>query len=560
MPIFAVMKQTCRDILQIKEKNYLQWNRFTFAGILLIIICGVKVSWHLEQYMDVVFWDESLYLTRGVAMFKQIPKDWGPSYSLWYKFLSLFVSDKLALYYFNFKLTTILISIAFFLLLMASGVQRILSFIFALFFLSSFINLPLWPRVSHFCVLVLIAGILIAKYHRYIVAKLAVLSAAFLVCSYARPELFLPFLLCFFSMYLMFLIKFKQNTKYEIFLVFALTAFFGFLYVFFKTPFNNGDTSRGIGVFLQHFAMNYAQWNHSNTIFWLDFRDILKENFKDATSLKEMIEINPEMIKHHILSNLSNYLIQMGKILFSFFAPIFTKDTHWLTLMVSIILFGVYFSFTHTIKDKRKKFFALVQDNKLTLAIIFLFALPSFFVCIYAYPREHYLLLQVPFFLLLTAFVVSSISVNIYKSAQKILVIAVIWFFVMPEAEDFSYFKMFRAEDDLSNQESVKYIRNHFPATDTIRIFDVDGSVTNLLPGNFVNNNYLYLRDRDSVLVSDFILQNKFDIVYNTPTLSLLNSVQRDTTFFDLLKHPDKYGYIEQKTGNFTMSLLVRTR
>jgi hypothetical protein len=192
--------------------------------------------------------------------------------------------------------------------------------------------------------------------------------------------------------------------------------------------------------------------------------------------------------------------------------------------------------------------------------VIFLFALPSFFVCVYAYPREHYLLLQVPLFLLIVAMVVSSISVNIYKSVQKIIVIAVIWFFVTPEAEDFSYFRMFRADDNLSNQTSVKYIKNYFPATDTVRVFDVEGNVTNMLPPNFVNVNHIYLRDRNKILLSDFILQNGFDIIYNTPTISKLNSVQKDTVFFDMLKSPEKYGYFEQKTGNFAMNLLIKKK
>lgn len=560
MSIFVKMKQLWQGIKQSKEKNYLEWNSFTFIGIALLIICGIKVSWHLEQYMDIVFWDESLYLTRGVSMFKEIPKTWGPSYSLWYKMLSYFFTDKLDLYYFNFKFTTILISVAFFLLLMSCGIQRILAFIFSLFFLSSFINLPLWPRVSHFCVIVLITGILIAKYHKTTVSKVAILSVALLVCSYARPELFLPFMVSLAGMYGLFFINIKKNTTYDILLTTSLSVFFIFIYIFLKTPFNNGDSTRGIRVFLQHFAMNYAQWNHSNNIFWLDFADIIKANFKDASTLKEMIAVNPQMIKHHILSNISNYSIQMGKVIFSFFAPIFTKEIHWLTLMISTMLFGVYFSFTHSIKDKRRKILQLIKENLLTILVIFLFALPSFFVCVYAYPREHYLLLQVPLFLLIVAMVVSSISVNIYKSVQKIIVIAVIWFFVTPEAEDFSYFRMFRADDNLSNQTSVKYIKNYFPATDTVRVFDVEGNVTNMLPPNFVNVNHIYLRDRNKILLSDFILQNGFDIIYNTPTISKLNSVQKDTVFFDMLKSPEKYGYFEQKTGNFAMNLLIKKK
>lgn len=558
MSIFVIMRHAWQRILQADEKNYLRWNTFTFAGIFLIIVCGLNATRGLEQHMDVMFWDESLYLSRGMSMFKYIPRDWGPSYSLWYKMLSFLFSDRLELYYFNFKLTTILISVSFFLLLMACGVQRILAFVFSVFFLSSFINMPLWPRVSHYCIIVLIAGILMAKYQKSIVAKFVFYSFALLVCAFARPELFLPFLVCFVLTYLFFFATIKQRNKYDIALVAGLTLFFLVLYKFFKTPLNNGDSTRGIGVFLQHFAMNYVQWHHSNTVFWLDYPDILKENFKNATSLKEMIEVNPALIKHHILSNGYHYCTQTAKIVFSFFAPIFTKKIHWLCLMVSIMLFGVYFSFTKTIKDKRKKVFSLAKDNLFTLLVVFLFALPSFIVCIYAYPRQHYLLLQVPFMLLLIGLAISSITVEIYKSAQKIVVVAVVWFFVMPVSEDFDYFRMFRNEESLANQKSLKYIKQHYTSKDTIHIFDLEGGMTNLLPANFVNNNYIYLRDRNKILLSDFLLSNKYDIIYKTPILTMLNSVQQDTILFDLLKNPTKYGYLEQKTGNFTPTLLIK--
>ncbi len=558
MSIFVIMRHAWQRILQADEKNYLRWNTFTFAGIFLIIVCGLNATRGLEQHMDVMFWDESLYLSRGMSMFKYVPRDWGPSYSLWYKLLSVLFSDRVELYYLNFKLTTILISVSFFLLLMACGVQRILAFVFSVFFLSSFINMPLWPRVSHYCIIVLIAGILMAKYQKSIVAKFVFYSFALLVCAFARPELFLPFLVCFVLTYLFFFATIKQRNKYDIALVAGLTLFFLVLYKFFKTPLNNGDSTRGIGVFLQHFAMNYVQWHHSNTVFWLDYPDILKENFKNATSLKEMIEVNPALIKHHILSNGYHYCTQTAKIVFSFFAPIFTKKIHWLCLMVSIMLFGVYFSFTKTIKDKRKKVFSLAKDNLFTLLVVFLFALPSFIVCIYAYPRQHYLLLQVPFFLLLIGLAISSITVEIYKSAQKIVVVAVVWFFVMPVSEDFDYFRMFRNEESLANQKSLKYIKQHYTSKDTIHVFDLEGGMTNLLPANFVNNNYIYLRDRNKILLSDFLLSNKYDIIYKTPILTMLNSVQQDTILFDLLKNPAKYGYLEQKTGNFVPALLIK--
>jgi hypothetical protein len=157
-----------------------------------------------------------------------------------------------------------------------------------------------------------------------------------------------------FNVYFLFY-QIKSLGKYDIALVVLLTGISVFTYVFFKTPFNNGDSARSIGVFLQHFAMNYSQWHHTNTPFWLDYADILRQNFDNHTSLKGIIQSNPEIIKKHFLSNIYNYSTQTGKIIFSFFAPVFTKKIHWLCLMVSVILFGVYFSFTKTIRDKRKK-------------------------------------------------------------------------------------------------------------------------------------------------------------------------------------------------------------
>ena len=188
------MHSIWKILLKNKEQNFLKFDKFLFLGIALLIVCGIKICWNLQNYMDVLFWDESLYLNRGTCMFDFIPKDWGPSYSLWYKILSLFIQDKIQLYYFNFTFTTILISIALFMLLLSSGVQRIISFMLAMIFLSSFINLPVWPRISHFCILIIISGVLLAKYSKTTLLKFSVMSFAFLICSYARPEIFLPFI------------------------------------------------------------------------------------------------------------------------------------------------------------------------------------------------------------------------------------------------------------------------------------------------------------------------------------------------------------------------------
>lgn len=551
-----------KRIKQLQEKNYLKWDEFTWIGILCIIICGINVTYGLEHYMDVVFWDESLYLHRGYTMFPQIPKVWGPAYSLWYKFWSFFVHDKMALYYFNFKLTTILICVMLFLFLMSCGVHQILSFIFATLFLSSFINLPIWPRVSHFCVILILSGLIIAKYQRTILSKFIVISFTLLVCGFARPELYLVFILCMIITYTILFSKIKKIKKAEFIQITLLTLFIIFMYVYFKTPLNNGDSGRGIGVFVQHVAMNISQWKNDGEIFWIDFPNIIVDNcvIPEHPTWSAIIEKNVPLLKHHFLSNITNYFTQTSKIIISFFAPVFTKKFHWLCLMICLMVFIVYFSHTVTFTKKRLRFLVMLRENYFTIFILLIVSFIPAIICIYAYPREHYLLLQVPLLLLSTALIISSITVEIDKPIQKIVVLTVIFLFTMPNAEDFKYFSMFRKEESLCNQKTLAYIKKNITTTDSVRVFDVEGSIVSLLPSNFTDYNIVYLRNKDSMVLSNFILGNKFDIIYNTPTLHHLRSVQNDSILFDLLNNPTKYGYTSEKTGNFASSLLIKKK
>lgn len=558
--IISLFLSSMAILKYFKENNYLKWDQFIWVGILCIIICGINVTAGLDKYMDVLFWDESLYLHRGYNMFPQIPRVWGPTYSFWYKILSFFITDKVELYYFNFKLTTILVSLMLFIFLLSCGVQRVLSLIFAILFLSSFINLPIWPRISHFCIIIILSGLIIAKYQKSYLSKFIIVTFALLICGFARPELYLSFIACFIISYILFFLKIKKLSKLELFQILLLTIFVLIVYIYFKTPLNNGDSGRGLGVLVQHIAMNISQWNKDENIFWIDFPNIIKANciIPEQPTWKEIIQKNATLLEKHFFSNIINYLIQTGKIIISFFAPIFTKQFHWLCLMVCIILFIVYFSYTRSIIKKRWRFYGLIKSNIFTIFILLIFAAVPVFVCIYAYPREHYLVLQVPFLLLLTAIIISSIAVEIEKPIQKIVVISFILFFVLPSTEDFTYFSMFRKEDSLCNQKTLAYIKQHYTTNDSVRIFDVEGSLISLLPSNFTDYNNKYLTNKDSIDLSDFILHNKFDIIYNTPTLLHLKSIQNDTILFDLLNHPEKFNYRLQKTGNFTPTLLIR--
>ncbi len=486
-----------KNIILHKEKNYLKIDTYLFVSICMIILCGIKVTWNLEQNMDILFWDESIYLKRGTLMFDFIPKDWGPFYSLWYKFLSVFISDNVTLYYFNFKLTTILIVLAIYLLLLSCGTQRTLAFILSLFFLASFINLPVWPRISHFCIILLLTGLVIAKQFSTITEKFIVLSIALLISAYARPEFYFLFSICFIISILLFVLSIKHRTSFSVVSFGILLLLFLATFYVYKSPFINGDSSRSIKVFLQHFAWNLANWNMVDGAYWIEFMDIDKKYFSNIYQLSSIISSNRDMFMKHIESNFIQYVVQTIKIVFNFLLPVSTQPFHWLSLMIGSMFLIIYFSSGSSLSKFKEQFSSLLKSNIFTISVLFILFLSTVFISIYAYPRAHYLILQVPFLILLIAFIFSSFSVQIEKEINKCVVLSVIWFFVSPAAEDFSYFNLFRKEESFCNLETVTYLKKKFHTKDTVSVFDLEGGLTNLLPRHFTDNNFYYTDNKN---------------------------------------------------------------
>ena len=131
-------------------------------GILFICVIGFIFTRDIDQWIDIGIGDEAKYLGDGVNFLRTRPDSfWGPLYSLWYYFLNLFSRDSINLYYLNYKLMTILPCIALYLFLLKMKITPALSFYFSFAFLISMINLPTWPKVSHFGLTMLFIGLMI---------------------------------------------------------------------------------------------------------------------------------------------------------------------------------------------------------------------------------------------------------------------------------------------------------------------------------------------------------------------------------------------------------------
>ena len=169
------------------------------ADILTILIIGLA-GWvytsDIHQFIDVKLFDESYYLASGLAAPRGLPRaEQAPLYALWYYLLSLIKHDSIELAYFNYRVMTVLPAAALFAALRVTGVPRVFSLWLSLWLLLSSANFPIWPKVSHFALVVLLLGVIGAGLSQNRTVRIAILTVACLAASYARPELFLSALL-----------------------------------------------------------------------------------------------------------------------------------------------------------------------------------------------------------------------------------------------------------------------------------------------------------------------------------------------------------------------------
>ena len=151
------------DEHQPNYKTTLPYRIAYLCSIALLVFLGLKWQSNLTSVMDVLAADEAEYLRNGLALFDKVYKDWGPSYNIWYKILSIFTTTKLELYYLNFTITAVFAAVLLFVVLERYGISLIVAlFLSALFFISE-LNIETWPRVSHFVFICLMIGLYISN-------------------------------------------------------------------------------------------------------------------------------------------------------------------------------------------------------------------------------------------------------------------------------------------------------------------------------------------------------------------------------------------------------------
>lgn len=455
-----------------------------FLGI-CVIAFGIIAVWRIPQYVDVLGWDEGVYMQNGLLFMKKLQKGWGPMYAAWYYFLHQFQSHPLYLYYLNFQVLTVLPGFLLFVYWVRLGIRPMVAAVAGMFFMASFISFHSWPKISLFTTCILIGAFIMGTFARNYFEKLCWIAGGVLIASYMRPELYLAFVVLLLALviYLIVLLVRKNAPDKWGWMLFS-GLIVGMLGLSWKlgNPLFSMEGARAIAAFGQHYAYNYALWNdlrpdrwqlHGEQIFVADFG----RNFDFFSAYKA----NPEAFMRHVGSNVSNYFFNLLKFYTDLLLPesIFKLGVWSRTFALTSIL-GILIALK---KFSPYLWWAQIKEQWLEWLLLVIVIGPTFISVVLIFPREHYMVMQT--LLLLTAILTFSYGFTGWASPvtdrSRLGVVSAVMMLLLilsPSPESRAYFDNFRDPKGTFNQQAVKVLEQFEYKKDTIIISEDEGGIT----------------------------------------------------------------------------------
>lgn len=519
-------------------------------GAIIIFIVGWNFTHDIYQSVDILFWDEANYMQSGKLITEKFNKSWGPSYAIWYKFISIFEFDSVKLYYLNFRLMTILPAIAIFIFLAISNIRFWVSLSLGLFFIFADINLPTWPKISHYCILVFLTGMILMKYIPSNLVKISFISLFALNISYARPEFYLTYL-AIIGLWFIALCYKDFRTKPAI--IFSIVIFiFGLaIQKYMGNPLFNFNGDRSALAFAQHFMLNYFTWNNIDQDFWITWMSYYDQLFGEVTSIKEAYNTNPRMFNLHFLTNFQEYFSKAFMLFSDAMLPdkLINIPTNG---RITILIIGGIIMIAAVFDDRYLEVLhQSIKRNLLSIFIILLFIAPTLISCFLIYPRIHYIVFHFVALIFIISIIVFSKSSNKgafdQYSALFITVVLTFIYFNFPSSKDYHHFDLWRAETSQANLKTIEKIQS-YNLQDTIHILENEGGMN-----IFLGDNFKWVRGfmKDTTWTA-YLEREHVDIVYVTPSLTKYPTLKNDSTWIEFVKTPENYNFVKVSTGAHT--------
>ena len=548
-----------------------QWidrHRIDLVFFLGLGLCVLKFMAFLDLAVDIKLHDETYYLNNGVTLLTSGLPDaqWAPLYAIWYYLLSLFTRDRIALYYLNQYLLTVLTTLGLYFYLRKICVSSAIAYFASLFYLFSSLN-EVDPKPTNFALLVFLIFLIIAQHFSRNSTYYGILAIAFVGILYIRPEYILSLVfflaIAFYFLFIDWRRTQTQSLNLSILIV-VLSLSIMIAIAIFGNPIVGGRSWFAFG---QHFSLNWVAWNHSDLNPWTNWGDILHKNFADAENLMQAIQTNPRQFLRHLFSNCDRYLNTSISLLF-----VSLKKYGFSSLLVEKLIFlqiSLLAIIGSDIVRKRNKIFPDKTLQRLAIAAIgiLIAIVPSILLI---YPREHYLILQGFILIVIIAYLFAK-TVRDRITLPLSCLIAFLVFFATPNiakgwciAPNLCFFPPTGGEKIvLENRNTLEFIKalekRNFPAEmprDLIKFLEAEGGYEIYLGDAYTRIFEWWKAEAEPF--DRFLRDREINTILESPNLLTHPSYRDDETFQAFLANPQQYQFIRFPIPQTRFKLLVK--
>lgn len=419
--------------------------------VLLLLLCGLRLTWNLSSTVEVpATTDDFTYLIKGPTVLahlnghqlEPIPHtefrgesydpNFGPGYSLWLMTCSKFVRDPLLMFCFSAAFLSILNTLLLFALMRSNNMSDVFAFLVAYCYLLSPLSLPVVPKVTSYCVTILLITLLVlvrckAMYPKYLIAL-----AGTACMMFVRPEFKLS--LALIAMMTLreawSLMSQREWTTRKSIALLSVSGWIMILCYIFGNIFSD-DSGRFQVAYGQHFAYNYAHWNRLDIDPFVAYQSIVQQVFGQTSGFLDMLYHHPGPILHHFTTNLVHYLGAVIQYLLGVFLPtVWFPIGPWGVLSIYLVAVSGWLYF-------KKISLRLSQVNQpftkhstsLTIGLAWL--LPSIITCLIFAPRAHYLALQLVLVIFLASLFLGGVKQK-QLGANTSFLLALVAIFLVP--------------------------------------------------------------------------------------------------------------------------------
>ena len=473
------------------KRTFPDWALY-LTGSIAILLLGVYMTSGISAFMDIQLSDETKYLAGGMNFFDRVPKGWGPSYSAWYKVLHLLQPDPIKLHYLNFTVLATGVSILLFILLYRLKVPALLAFFIGCCLLFADINIETWPRISHFATSLMLFALIVSTFLKSNYLKLLLFLMTALAISYARPEMGLAFILLLLITGCFVLYKRFRLSKREYIISLALLPVIAIFFMKLGVPMlqtkgkpdmASGNYPRSVTAYGQHFYLNYTEWNKmdDNILFFWD--KVFEEHYEVHPSLLKTLLTNVPITVKHVSVNIWNY----SRKSFDYVSGVLLPDKIlympvWLKLVLTLCCIGGFIWLAGW-KVYRKNIADHLRKYRTEYLLTLVLTLPPMISCTLIYPREHYIMLQIPLlFLIVTPLLLIHFKTdfNKFRTMIGIVMMTIVIFVLMPKGPKFDHFAVWQDRTGPVNLSAINTI-NEMGLDETYTVILNEGNIDTYL-------------------------------------------------------------------------------